>query len=467
MQLDPAEPLPLGFRVALDERVRRVGAGDVLGGRPARLLKLSGAGRTVLDGLLGQGVTDRPGAVLGRRLLDAGVLHPTPAPQPAGGRAAVVVPVRDAVADLDRCLAALGDGAPVIVVDDGSADPAAVDRVARRHGARLVRRAVAGGPAAARNAGVTALPDEAAFVAFVDSDVVVRRGWLDRLLGHFADPAVGAVAPRVAGAPPLDGSGVVARFAAARSPLDLGGDPGPVRPGAAVAYLPSAALVVRRDALAAIGGFDAALRFGEDVDLIWRLHDAGWRVRYDPTEQVTHREPSRLAPLLRRRFAYGRSAGPLARRHPGRLAPLRARPWPLAVAGLAMLGPAPAPAAVVAAAGAGVAARRLHRSGVPASETARLIAAGASGTARALSRVTAQLLLPAALTAAAVDRRRRLPLLALLAADPVARWWVERPPVDPVRWTLLSLADEAAYGTGVWAGALQQRTAGPVLPSFR
>ena len=46
-----------------------------------------------------------------------------------------------------------------------------------------------------------------------------------------------------------------------------------------VSYVPTAALLVRRAALDSVtpgGGavFDPALRYGEDVDLVWRLHDA-------------------------------------------------------------------------------------------------------------------------------------------------------------------------------------------------
>jgi len=53
------------------------------------------------------------------------------------------------------------------------------------------------------------------------------------------------------------------------------------------------------------------LRYGEDVDLVWRLHDAGWQVRYDPRTCVEHAEPERWLPWLLRRHAYGTSAAPL------------------------------------------------------------------------------------------------------------------------------------------------------------
>jgi len=56
----------------------------------------------------------------------------------------VIVPTRDRVSDLEECMGALrgldypGDRIELVVVDDGSADPAAVAEVAARHGARLL-----------------------------------------------------------------------------------------------------------------------------------------------------------------------------------------------------------------------------------------------------------------------------------------------------------------------------------------
>ena len=70
-------------------------------------------------------------------------------------------------------------------------------------------------------------------------------------------------------------------------------------------YVPSAALIVRAPVR-----FDETLRYGEDVDLVWRLLDAGHRVVYDPSVVVRHHE----ADVLRRRFRYGTSAAPLAAR---------------------------------------------------------------------------------------------------------------------------------------------------------
>ena len=95
----------------------------------------------------------------------------------------MVIPVRDRAAGLDRCLAALGDSYPVIVVDDGSRDPAAVARVCARRGARLRRRRSSGGAGQARNDGLALVTTS--LVAFIDSDCAA-----DRRMDHSARRAL-------------------------------------------------------------------------------------------------------------------------------------------------------------------------------------------------------------------------------------------------------------------------------------
>src|ERR1019366_5132567 len=112
-----------------------------------------------------------------------------------------------------------------------------------------------------------------------DSDCVPPDDWIADLAGHFADPLVAGGAPRIV-APPRGPAGSV---------LDLGNRPAGVAPMTRVAYVPTAALLVRRAALG--GGFDESLRYGEDVDLIWRLIEAGWRGRYEAGVGGAHPAP--------------------------------------------------------------------------------------------------------------------------------------------------------------------------------
>jgi mycofactocin glycosyltransferase len=353
----------------------------------------------------------------------------------------------------------------VIVVDDGSLDPEAVAAVCEARGARLRRRPVACGPGPARNDGLALV--RTPLVAFLDSDCVTGPEWIGQLAAHFADPMVGAVAPRVR---PVTGASAVGRYLAARAPVDMGPAESRVAPLTRLSYVPTAALLVRCSAINGCG-FDPALRYGEDVDLIWRMIAAGWRVRYDPAAEVRHVEPDRWSAVLTRRFRYGNSAAPLARRHPGLVPPLIVQAWP-GVAAAALLAGRPVTALAAYGAGLGQLARLLRGWGVPARGVLRPMArsvqqtwlgAGQWSIQYALPAVAAGLVRPGGRTARA-RMGRRVALASLLAGPPAAAWLRDRPRLDPVRFALGYLADEAAYGAGVYRGAAAERLAAPLLP---
>lgn len=475
-------------RYVLDASARRYEAGRVLvGGSPMRLFRLTETGARAVDAIAGgREVPEGPRvAALLERLLDAGLLHPQvapargtwgladadlrfggPRPTVPGGHLSmrqrrsalteadvtVVVPAKDR--DPNPAVSALANVRHVVVVDDGSAAPLQV-----RGRAAVVRLEHNCGPAAARNVGLAAVTTP--LVAFVDTDCIPEHGWLDAVLPHFDDLGVGLVAPRVT-TPGEGGSGYLARYEAARSPLDLGPAPARVRAGTRVSYVPAAALVVRTAAIRSIGGFDETLRAGEDVDLVWRLDEAGWRCRYEPAAVVHHAPRTSLRGLLAQRAAYGASAAPLARRHPGKLAPLVMSTWSAAAWILAATGPAGAVAGVGVGLAAGVPLRRA--TDLPNGDAARFVLAGhlqaGAGLAQAVTRVWWPIALPAALASRRV--RRAVAVAALV--PPVVAWLRHPPRLDPVRYGALRLLDDAAYGWGVWRGALRERTAAPLLP---
>lgn len=457
----PAAGLPRGFGIALDRRTQALDDNTLLGGSPLRLLRLSPAGRDALARLRTGVVHDRGDAQLARVLTDRGLAHAVPPSVTECGSVTVIIPVLDRPAQLARCLHALGSEHPVVVVDDGSRDPAAIAAVAANHGARVVRRAANGGPAAARNDGMRHSTGEV--VAFLDSDCVPPPDWIRTLSRHFADPAVGAVAPRIR---PVPGTGSTQAYAAVQSCLDLGPDSGLVRPGSRIGYVPTAALLVRRDALESLrGGFDVGMRVGEDVDLIWRLHEHGWRVRYDPSVEVAHQEPATWRALLRRRFDYGTSAGPLAVRHPGAVAPVRLAAWPL----VAVVGTVAGPSGVagVGVIGTAVATVRTRRraglKGGCTTATVQTLTQTWLATGRYLLQFAAPGLAAATLLRS-IPRRRRAMLIALALAGPVSQWLTDRPEMRVAPFVAARVADDVAYGSGVWVGALRSRVAAPILP---
>lgn len=450
-------PLPAGFGLALDPSVRAEEGGRVLiGGSPRRVARLSEQAAAELGSMQEGGAAGERARLLARELIDAGMANPRP-PSVGAGEVTVVIPVHERAAELDRCLGALGAGPSVLVVDDGSPDAESVAAVSARHGARLRRLESCGGPAAARNAGLADVDTE--LVAFLDSDCEPPPGWLDPLVAHLADPEVGVVAPRVL---PVEREhpGVRERYATARSPLDMGGAEGQVTPGGRISYLPTAAIVVRREALSP--PFDTDLRFGEDIDMIWRLLDGGWRVRYEPSVVVRHAEPDSWAALLRRRRDYGTSAAPLSRRHGDRVAPARCRPLPGAVSLLLLSRLLPG-AIAVGALGALLRAVRGRAVSLPVTFSVKSFAVSTAQDLVGLGRCATRIWWPV-LALAAASRRGRRAAAALLLLPPLLEWARSRPPVDPVRWTIASVAEDVAYGSGVWKGCARERTLRPVLP---
>jgi mycofactocin glycosyltransferase len=471
--------------------VRALAGGTVLaGGSPIRVLKLTAAGaRHVAGWWSGTPVADHPRArALARRLLDTGIAHPAGYgdARPGPRDVTVVIPVRDRQAELSRCLtglaavAGLAQTPRVIVVDDASDDPAAIARIASEAGADVIRRPVNGGPGAARNTGLAAAGTP--LVAFLDSDCVPAAGWLDALLPHFADPAVGAVAPRIV--PYEHGRTWLARYEGASSTLDMGARASIVRAGSRVPYVPGAALVVRKAAAGA--GFAETMRVGEDVDFVWRLAAAGWRVRYEPAAAMRHQHRVRLRAWFARRKDYGTSAAILELRHPGAVRPLYVSGW-TALAWLAVASGRPAAGAAITGAAIALVARRLARltsEGGPRPAArgarrlarltgeewaswqlaARLAGGGTLAAARPLGSAISRTWWPAALPAAVAARRLRLPLAALVLAPPLLDWLDRRPPLDPARYIAARLLDDVGYSLGVWQGCARRRTIRPLLP---
>ena len=330
-------------RFELDAAVRvRDGGRLLVGGTPPRLVRLSEAGAAALDTILhavGPEAADAgPGDVAGlaRRLERGGIIHPLPGDGAEDPPVTAIVPVLDGGARLGELVAALAAEGPVIVVDDGSRDGSAES--AERAGGQVIRHDLPRGPAAARNAGLAAADTDS--VAFLDADCEVAPGWRRGLAGMLAaDPELALVAPRVRSTP---GGSALARYEERGSPLDLGPRASLVGPERRIAYLPAAALLGRRDTLLELGGFDESMRFGEDVDLVWRLLEAGKRVRYAPSREVHHRPRSSVAGFARQRACYGGSAPDLVGRHGSAAAPLRASRHSVAIWGAsALLGPAP------------------------------------------------------------------------------------------------------------------------------
>ncbi|MFJ9388963.1 mycofactocin biosynthesis glycosyltransferase MftF [Nocardioides sp. NPDC101246] len=455
--------LPDGFTVRVRDDVRLLptpeGGLSLVGGSPLRSMRLApaAAGRVVDRRVQ---VRDAATDLVARRLLDGNLADPTDLTPIAPAELTVVVPAHDRPEHLERCLAALS-GLGVIVVDDASRDPAAVAEVVRRHGATLIALAENRGPAGARNAGLAEVAT--AYVAFVDSDVSADPVMLAQLAGQLADPRVALAGPLVRGHTDKVRPSWFERHDVTASSLSLGARACSVRPGAAVGWLPSACLVARTTTMKEVGGFAADLRVGEDVDLVWRLVEAGHVVRYQPDLEALHEVRGTVRGWLGRKLVYGSGGAELGRRHGDAIAPAVLSPA-MAAAGAAILACRwwSAPAALASLVwGSRVVSEALPDIPGRRGLASRLAARGLGWSLRQESALLLRHWWPLTLVACLFSRTVRRMVLAALVVDTAVAF--RETDVRPT--TLLGRRlDDLAYGAGLWLGAARARSVRCLTP---
>lgn len=176
----------------------------------------------------------------------------------------VVLPCLNEAEALPWVLGRIPEGWRAIVVDNGSTDES--DRIARAHGATVVREERRGFGAAC-HAGLRAA--DAEFVAFCDCDASLDPGELPRVSGPVrageADLVLARRRPTARGAWPLHaraGNRALSRMVRTRTGVRLH-DLGPLR-------------VARREPLLRLGLTDR--RSGYPLQMVVRAADEGWRI---------------------------------------------------------------------------------------------------------------------------------------------------------------------------------------------
>jgi mycofactocin glycosyltransferase len=450
-----APPVPIGTFVRLDPSVRFFSPELIGGGSPWRLLRLRGRSVERVQAWRLGGVIQPGEDRLARTMIDQGMLTASFESSYDVTDVDVVIPVYNDATGLVTLLDQLR-GLAVTVVDDGSANQRQIADIATKNGAHVVRHEMCGGPSGARNSGIgaTARP----LVWLVDADVTVGYGasTLRTLLTHVGDPKVAAVAPRILGA---RGRGVRGAFEERFGPLDRGPVSGLVRPEGLVPFVPGACLLVRRSAMS--GGFDEALRVGEDVDFVWRLHDQGWSVRYDAGVTVHHRPRATVKEWVAQRHSYGRSASGLSLRHGSRLAPARVDALSVAIYTALLTNQRRAASTLAVLAGRAV-ERRLPSSTPDRSSMGQTIAVrGVVASGVPLARNLVRAYGPGLLVAMAYPRTRRI-AATVWAVGTLGRYSLTNRPRLNDLW--LGVADDLAYASGLWRGALADRNPVPLMP---
>ncbi len=244
-------------------------------------------------------VLPHPDAVKPHLLAHAEPYHAQPLPVP-DARVSIIIPFRDRPELLRNCLRSLRLGTfrnfEVILVDNGSEEPATGRLLARISAKRDVRLISRPGPfnfSLLCNAGAAVATGDYLLFLNNDTEVLMRR-WLERMLQLAADPAVGAVGATLlypdrtiqhAGLlPRSDGMWVHAHRGA---PIDAGD----LRTAQSVPAITAACMLIRRELFVKVGRFDESLPLTlNDVDLCRRVRESGKLVLVTPRARLLHYE---------------------------------------------------------------------------------------------------------------------------------------------------------------------------------
>ncbi|MEY3796406.1 MAG: mycofactocin system glycosyltransferase [Actinomycetota bacterium] len=431
----------------------------VVAGSPLKIFRFSSAARSVLEAIEKRDEISVAATNTLHRLIDAGAIHPIlesikTSLQPSD--VTVVIPVHNEdVLRLNALISKLSAAHEVLLIDDGSTIP-----LADINGARVIRREVAGGPAAARNTAIDFVTSSITF--FLDADTSLADDSWTKLLAHFEDSSVGVVAPRIASEP---GTTLLHRYEASESPLDLGSEPARIRKNSRVSYVPTAALMIRTDLLREHRGFDESLRYGEDVDLVWRLLEADVVCRYEPAVTVHHSPRASLLDAWKQRVSYGSAAAPLDQRHRGAATPLRINRWSAGAWGTLASG-YPLIGLIIGAASTVALERKISSQPDSRQLALRLAGRGNIHAGRVIAQAMTRTWWPIALLLSLCSRRARRVTCAAIVLPSLMSWFTKKPKVDPVSYCALKLADDVAYGTGVWKGVIATRDLGALTPKF-
>jgi len=207
------------------------------------------------------------------------------------------------------CLESLADVDVEIVVLDNASEDGSVAAVRKRFpDVRVIPQEFRAGFGANHNTVIRVTRSR--YIYVLNEDTTATDWGFDRLIAYLdAHPRVAAVGPRLVYPDgrrqdsawrfptPLVSALGLATLGKLGVKQSLGDDPRPVD------WVMGAAIVLRREALTEVGLFDEDFfLYSEEVDLQFRLRQAGWEVHYVPDVTVVHHESQFSAGIPERRI---------------------------------------------------------------------------------------------------------------------------------------------------------------------
>ena len=237
----------------------------------------------------------------------------------------VIIPVYNRPEELKELLDSLTiqrykDKTEVVIVEDGSSltSEESVSQFQRQLSIKYIKQENAG-PSAARNAGAAVADGE--YLFFFDSDCALPSDFFDKIHNGLQSKC-------------LDCFGTKDMAHSFFSPIQKAISysmtsfftTGGIRGGKSAKgkkmddfYPRSYSMGVRKAVFDQVGGFDSAMRYGEDIDFSMRVKEAGFKIGLVPDAYVYHKRRSTFRSFFKQTFCSGTARVDLARRHKGAL----------------------------------------------------------------------------------------------------------------------------------------------------
>lgn len=237
----------------------------------------------------------------------------------------VIIPVYNRPEELKELLDSLTiqhykDKTEVVIVEDGSSltSEESVSQFQSQLSIKYIKQENAG-PSAARNAGAAVAEGE--FLFFFDSDCALPSDFFDKIHNGLKSKR-------------LDCFGTKDTAHSFFSPIQKAISysmtsfftTGGIRGGKSAQgkkmddfYPRSYSMGVRKAVFDQVGGFDSAMRYGEDIDFSMRVKEAGFKIGLVPDAYVYHKRRSTFRSFFKQTFCSGTARVDLARRHKGAL----------------------------------------------------------------------------------------------------------------------------------------------------
>jgi GT2 family glycosyltransferase len=230
---------------------------------------------------------------------------------PRHPKVSIVVPSYNGDRTLKTCLESLQKlnypDYEIILVDDGSTDSTRQIAFANPK-VRYFHHEKNLGLSVARNTGIAAATGE--IIAFTDSDCRADEDWLYYLVNSLVSNDFVAVGgPNLL--PPDDS------LIAAAVMVSPGGPAHVMLTDRQAEHIPGCNMAIFKSVLTGLSGFDPIFRrAGDDVDLCWRLQQAGHKIGFNPAAFVWHYRRSAIRDYLKQQHGYGEAEALLVRKHP-------------------------------------------------------------------------------------------------------------------------------------------------------